>query len=69
MAKRPCCIGYTLALVNLVYYIGVFACSPVILGTAESMGWQMSATILVGVSVVGACLVAYLIFKTTKENN
>lgn len=69
VAKRPACIGYTLALVNLVYYIGVFACSPVILGTAESMGWQMSATILVGVSVVGACLVAYLIFKTTKENN
>lgn len=52
IAKAPAAIGYTMAIVNLAYYIGAFVCTPVVMGAVEASGWPLASGILVGVGVV-----------------
>ncbi|WP_213950913.1 MFS transporter [Tepidanaerobacter syntrophicus] len=56
IAKSPAYIGYTIAFVNLVYYIASFICTPVVLSTATSLGWPVAKNIVALVAIVGAIL-------------
>lgn len=69
IAKKPSLIGYTVAIMNLFYYIGVFACGPVILGTAEQASWQVATYILMGISLVGVLLVLGLMISPKKKSH
>jgi predicted MFS family arabinose efflux permease len=40
IAKRPALIGYTVAFVNMIYFIGIFAGMPIVMGIATSIGWR-----------------------------
>ena len=65
MAKRPALIGYTVALVNLVYFIAIFAGVPVVMSAVAKSGWQSGANILVGVAILGA--LTMLVFMATNK--
>jgi predicted MFS family arabinose efflux permease len=52
LAKSPSNIGYTMSFINLLYYVGVFACTPAILWLVEISGWGAATTLLVIVSIV-----------------
>lgn len=56
IAKRPAYIGHTVAFVNLIYYVAVFASTPIVLGAAESSGWAAAKNIMTAVAAVGAVL-------------
>ncbi len=65
IAKKPILIGYTVAFINLVYYIGVFVGAPATLGAVESSGWQAGANVLTIVAVIG--LAVSLIYMLTNR--
>ncbi len=65
VAKQPALIGYSVALVNMLYYVGIFSGSPVILSTIEKSGWSHASNILIVVSVIG--IVAMGLFMTGKR--
>jgi predicted MFS family arabinose efflux permease len=52
-AKRPSLIGYSVALVNTVYFLGMFIGAPAVMGTAATSGWSAGSMILVVVSIIG----------------
>lgn len=54
LARKPIFVGYTIAFVDLLYYLGVFACTPLILGAVAALGWGGAKYILVLVSLIGA---------------
>jgi predicted MFS family arabinose efflux permease len=61
LAKSPAYIGYNMSFINLLYYIGAFACTPVLLGAAESSGWGAAELIMVIVSAAAAVLMLPLL--------
>jgi predicted MFS family arabinose efflux permease len=67
LAKSPAHIGYSMSFINLLYYIGAFACTPVLLGTAESSGWSAAVVILVIISAAATILTALLLVPQKKE--
>jgi predicted MFS family arabinose efflux permease len=67
IAKKPILIGYTVAFINLIYYIGVFVGAPATLGAVESSGWQAGANVLTIVAVIGlAVSLIYMIANRRK---
>jgi len=62
-AKRPSLIGYSIALVNTVYFLGMFIGAPVVMGTAATSGWGAASTVVVVVSVIG--VIGSVVFLAT----
>jgi hypothetical protein len=53
LAKSPALIGYTMGILNTLYYIGVFASTPVITGlTRGNTTWVAPSLALTAASVV-----------------
>lgn len=53
IAKRPQLIGYSMGLLNTLYYIGVFASTPLILGmTNNNTNWVTPSLVMTAASVV-----------------
>lgn len=53
LAKRPQLIGYSMGLLNTLYYIGVFASTPLILGmTNGNTSWTVASLVMTAASVV-----------------
>jgi len=68
LAKQPKLIGYTVAFVNFMYYIGVFASTPVILSVAETAGWPDAKNVIALIAVVGTALIAILTYLLKPSN-
>ncbi|MDR0519472.1 MAG: MFS transporter [Clostridiales Family XIII bacterium] len=64
-AKRPSLIGYSVALVNTVYFLGMFVGAPAVMGAAASSGWGAASMVLVAVSAIG--IVSSIIFLATSR--
>lgn len=62
LAKNQSYIGYSMSFINLLYYVGVFACTPVILFVVEKSGWGAATGLLMAVTVVCTILMAILAF-------
>jgi len=60
LAKSPSYIGYTMSFINLLYYVGVFACTPAILWLVETAGWGAATTLLVIVTIAATLSAAIL---------
>jgi sugar phosphate permease len=60
LAKSPSYIGYSMSFINLFYYVGVFACTPLIQWLAETSGWGAVTTLLVVVSIVSTVFIGIL---------
>jgi predicted MFS family arabinose efflux permease len=67
VAKKPAYIGLTIAFVNLLYYIAVFASTPVMLGVAEAHSWVASKNILTAVAVAGVVITLMFIKSRSEE--
>jgi predicted MFS family arabinose efflux permease len=67
LAKSPALIGYSMSFINLLYYIGAFACTPVLLGAAEASGWGAAVAILAVISVAATILTALLLIPSKKQ--
>jgi predicted MFS family arabinose efflux permease len=67
LAKSPAHIGYTMSFINLLYYVGAFACTPVLTGVAETSGWGAAVAILAAVSIGAAVSAALLLVSRKKE--
>lgn len=68
VAKRPALIGYSIAFVNLLYYVGIFSGSPLVLGAVEKSGWQSAANIFTVVSLIGfAAMAVFMVISKTKQ--
>lgn len=60
VTSKPALIGYSIALVNLMYYVGIFFGVPIVMNTSAASGWSAASYILTGVSLFGAVL--FIIF-------
>ena len=60
LAKRPQNIGYSISIVNQIYYIGVFLSTPVIISLIESSGFHSAKWFMVVISAVAVVLAAIL---------
>jgi sugar phosphate permease len=49
-----------MSFINLLYYVGVFTCTPVIQWLAETSGWGAVTTLLVIVSIVSTVFIGIL---------
>lgn len=67
VAKQPTLIGYSVALVNMLYYVGIFSGSPVVLGAIEKSGWGSAASILAGASAIGIVAMALFMARSKKQ--
>jgi predicted MFS family arabinose efflux permease len=63
LAKSPAHIGYTMSLINMLFYIGSVACSPVMLGLATGPGWSTAILVVVIVGIVATVPVLLLPLK------
>jgi predicted MFS family arabinose efflux permease len=63
LAKSPAHIGYTMSLINMLFYIGSVACSPVMLGLAAGPGWGTAILVVVIVGIVATVPVLLLPLK------
>lgn len=54
LAKKPQYIGYSIAFVNQIYYIGVFASTPLTMNTIETSGFGAAKLLLTVIAAVGA---------------
>lgn len=52
LSKRPALIGYSMSIINMLYYIGVFASTPVITGAA-AVSWK-AASLIMAAAAIGA---------------
>ncbi|MGI6361842.1 MAG: CynX/NimT family MFS transporter [Bacillota bacterium] len=67
IAKKPILIGYTVAFINMIYYVGIFIGAPVILAAVASSGWQTAANILGLVAIIGIIFsIIYLLISRKK---
>ena len=57
-AKRPALVGYTVALINQLYFIGIFAGAPLIMNAIARKGWQAGCNIMAAIALLGALAVA-----------
>jgi predicted MFS family arabinose efflux permease len=62
-AKRPALIGYSIAIVNMIYFLGMFVGAPAVMGASASSGWGTASMILVAASLLGVA--ASLVFLAT----
>lgn len=66
LSKRPALIGYSMSIINMLYYIGVFASTPVIVGAASS-SWK-SASLIMTAAAAGAVVLLFVVASMgTKE--
>ena len=65
-AKCPSLIGYSIALVNTIYFLGMFVGAPAVMGASASSGWETASLILVAVSILG--VIAAAIFFVVDRN-
>ena len=64
LSKRPALIGYSMSIINMLYYIGVFASTPVIVGAASS-SWKSASLIM---TAAGAVVLLFVVASMgTKE--
>jgi predicted MFS family arabinose efflux permease len=68
LARSPEYLAYTMAFINLLYYGGVFASTPVILSVVEKAGWQSATILMVCVALVAAlCMTALLYSEKPRQ--
>ena len=67
-AKRPSLIGYSIAIVNTIYYIGIFAGPITIEPHINSNNWQTGMNILAGVSVLGVAATLAFMMANKKQS-
>jgi predicted MFS family arabinose efflux permease len=60
LAKSSSYIGYSMSFINLLYYVGVFASTPLTLWLVETSGWGAATTLLIIVSIVATVLAGIL---------
>lgn len=58
--EKPELVGYTISFNNLLYYIGSFFCTPIILGIVDISGWNTAKYALVLVGLTGVILTIIL---------
>lgn len=69
LAKRPALIGYSMSFVNLLYFIGVFCCTPLILGIAGGAGgWKSASLLMTAVSLMGLVFTVIAVYIAKKQN-
>mgnify|MGYP000855211223 CR=1 FL=1 len=68
LTERPALIGYSMSFINLMYYIGVFASTPVILGAANGAGGWKSASLLMTAASVLVFIFAIAASAMSKKN-
>lgn len=68
LSKRPALIGYSTSIINMLYYIGVFASTPVITGAA-AVSWKGASLIMAAVSVGAVVLLAAAAAMGGREKN
>lgn len=60
LAKQPQNIGYSISIVNQIYYIGVFLSTPVVISIIESSGFHAAKWFMVVICVIAVVLAAIL---------
>ncbi|MDR0671288.1 MAG: MFS transporter, partial [Oscillospiraceae bacterium] len=60
LAKSPHYIGYTMSFVNLLYYIGIFASTPLVLSMVGQGGWRLATILMVAVAAAALLLMGVL---------
>lgn len=68
LAKQPQNIGYSISIVNQIYYIGVFLSTPVIISIIESSGFHAAKWFMVVICVIATVLAAILKISCGKGN-
>lgn len=58
LAKQPQNIGYSISIVNQIYFIGVFLSTPVILSIIESSGFSAAKWFMVVITIISVVLAA-----------
>ncbi|MDR2163758.1 MAG: MFS transporter [Clostridiales Family XIII bacterium] len=66
LAKSPAYIGYSMAIINMCYFIGISLCTPMILAMVNVGGWQQGTLLMVGVAVV-AMIFAVLAMTASRK--
>jgi hypothetical protein len=68
LARTPSLIGYTMSFVNMLYYVGIFACPLLILGLAgDGSGWGAATVLMAAVAAAAVALMAFLTFSRKKS--
>ena len=67
VAKKPVLIGYTVAIVNMIYYVGIFFGAPMVLGAVEQTGWNSGTIILTVVSIIGFLFMTIFMLLNPKK--
>jgi len=68
VARKPVLIGYTVSIVNMIYYVGIFIGAPLVLGSVEKTGWNSGVIILTVVSIVGFLFMICFMSLSRKKN-
>jgi len=67
VAKRPSLIGYSIAFVNLIYFIGIFAGPAVFTSQVESAGPQAGTNVLTAVAILGVLAAIVFMLANRKK--
>jgi len=67
VAKTPALIGHTIALINQLYFVGIFVGAPAVLMAVDASGWQAASFILAGVALLG--LAAICVYVAVDRRN
>ncbi|MDR2670445.1 MAG: MFS transporter [Oscillospiraceae bacterium] len=67
LAKSPRYIGYTMSFVNLLYYIGIFASTPLVLSMVDRGGWRLATILMTAVAVAALLLMGVLMLLRRKS--
>ena len=56
--KNPALAGVAVAIVNMLYYVGIFIGTPITMGVAAKAGWTAAGAVLGVVSIIGVIITA-----------
>ncbi|MBC1921755.1 MFS transporter [Listeria grayi] len=66
IAKHSKMIGYSMSLVNLLYYLGIFIGAPIITKMIEKTSWRFGIFLLAGVAAIGFTAALFFWLTSTR---
>lgn len=63
--KNPALAGVAVAIVNMLYYIGIFIGTPITMNVAASSGWSAASAVLGAIGVLG--VIAILLYSSAAK--